>query len=353
MDDKTKAKIVHEIGHCFRSEEIDAILKMTHDNDERQWLIKFHQQLLKDEDAWLNTIDYCAIATSILYTLDDKTWARKLYQIADDKAVLCSEMFEVIEYVIYELKDREWGCKLCNTAIRDWISEDDSEEYFKVAKLVLSPLINNVEWGRRLLTAALDNSIYPPEEADEIQAKLDELGPPDIVDSDKEPVDEHIADNDDNYECGEMEYHIMEYLTADCETVQGFVLLEAEAFKQWWKHKNTGEVKSYAVVNGMETMAEWGMVSCNRMWDYKAEVNNLPGKGIENIEKWVDDNSEPIWEQDEESFVSNQELGRREEAEIRQNFERMFGKAGFAAFLAETMQEQTAEVQSSSSVPLE
>lgn len=80
-------------------------------------------------------------------------------------------------------------------------------------------------------------------------------------------------------------YHVMEYLDSD-RKIQGYVFLEDVEFRKW-EHNPKGQVKGYAVVIGMESMAEWGMIACNRLWDFKRECNEIPSD-LTNISEKVD-----------------------------------------------------------------
>jgi hypothetical protein len=330
MDEKKQANIIAELDYCLN--DVAETLEITYDQDEQIWLTNFHRQLLEDAR---DSVDYCAIATSIIAQLNDKAWAKKLYLIAYDKANNFDEMVEVVEAVIDELEDQTLARALCNKAY-NWVVADDAKQYYRIAELILSPLINNVEWAGRLLKAAAFHACFA-EDADRAEAKLAELGIECDDDSETDTADDDACrgEYDNNCDCGDMEYHIMEYLAADRETVQGFVLLEAQIFKKWWHDKKNGEVKGYAVVSGMETMAEWGMVSCNRLWDYREEVNDLPAKDINNIESWVVDNGESISPADEDTFISDQEQGRLDEEAIGQALEELFGIEEFNSLLTE------------------
>ena len=332
MDKRREANIIAELDYCLT--DVVEALEITYNRDEKIWLTDFHHQLL--EDAF-NSVDYCAIATSVIAQLNDKEWAKKLYLIAYDKANNFNEMVEVVETVIDELQDQTLARELCNKAL-NWVESDDSEQYYRIAELILKPLINNVEWAGRILKAASFHAFYA-EEATRAEEKLAELGIPyeeEDIEAENSEDDACRAEYDNNCDCGDMEYHIMEYLAADRETVQGFVFLDAQIFKKWWCNKKNGEVKGYAVVSGMETMAEWGMVSCDRLWDYREEVNDLPTKDIEAIEPWVVDSGEPISPVDEDIFISDQEQTRIDEEAIAQGLEALFGVEGFNSLL-ETM----------------
>lgn len=80
-------------------------------------------------------------------------------------------------------------------------------------------------------------------------------------------------------------YHIMEYLDPGCSAVMGYACLEKKEFTKWKKHPHKGEVAAFAIIGGMESMAEWGKIGCKRLWDYNATTDTLP-RGISNLHDW-------------------------------------------------------------------
>ena len=83
-----------------------------------------------------------------------------------------------------------------------------------------------------------------------------------------------------------MKYRVMEYLDADCSTPLGYACLERKEFAKWEKSPHQGEVKAFAIVEGMEELAEWGKISCKRLWDAEAATDTLPINV--DLDEWYD-----------------------------------------------------------------
>ena len=87
-----------------------------------------------------------------------------------------------------------------------------------------------------------------------------------------------------------MNYHVMEYLeNSNSGNVIGYVFLEEEFFRKWTQNPKSSEVKGYAVVAGMESCAEWGIIPSSRLWNYGRGCDRLPDD-LKNIDDWLDKN---------------------------------------------------------------
>jgi hypothetical protein len=87
-----------------------------------------------------------------------------------------------------------------------------------------------------------------------------------------------------------MNYHVMEYLeSSNSGNIIGYVFLEEGFFQKWIRSPKSSEVKGYAVVAGMESCAEWGMIPASRLWDYGRVCDRLPDD-LKNIDDWLDKN---------------------------------------------------------------
>ena len=84
-----------------------------------------------------------------------------------------------------------------------------------------------------------------------------------------------------------MSYRVMEYLDPTRSHVQGYVFLDDEQFRKWERSTRTADgVRGYAVVIGMESCAEHGMVACYRLWDYGRCAAELP-EGEDDVDAWL------------------------------------------------------------------
>ena len=125
-------------------------------------------------------------------------------------------------------------------------------------------------------------------------------------------------------------YRVMEYLDGNCECPIGYACLTQKEFRKWESHPHEKEVRAFCVVEGMESLAEWGKVSCKRLWDYEAATDNLPDnmgydKWYSSLAQDTDEFGEII---DEETAI-NQEawnnlcgiFGEEEMGEILEDYE--------------------------------